>query len=987
MFRLNLFTKKGFPVFLCIMLGIFCFGSVPVLAGPNAAGEEEIKGSGAGYTATLFDGTNGLPTSDANAIVQTPDGFIWIGNYSGLIRYDGTSFFRYDASNGISSVVSLFVDSKERVWIGTNDCGVLFFDHGEFHAFSREEDLMSSSIRSIEEDSDGNILIATTQGLAYVDSENELHAVNDPQLNGKYICELQNDGNGIIYGEMLSGDFFSIEDLRVSSYFNGSSLNFGAISCIYPDTGNPGYIYLGTEESNIFYGSVNDGMKNARCLNASPETSINRITRLGSQLWVCADNGIGYFDSEDHYVSLENIPMNNSVDDIIEDYEGNLWFVSSRQGVMKISRNQFRDLFLAAKLPDMVVNSTCLYHDDLFIGTDSGLVCMDKYYNVKETELTDYLKDIRIRCIKSDSKDNLWLSTYGEKALVLMRPDGSIQSFTETEGLLNNRVRSTEELSDGSIAVATSGGVNILKDEKIIAAYSEEDGIHNTEILSMAEGADGKLYLGSDGDGIYIVDQNRTSRLGTGDGLTSEVILRIKKDPKEGFFWIITSNSLAFMKDQHITTIKNFPYSNNFDLYRDNNDNMWILASNGIYVVDAGQLLSDQENMEYTLYDTKSGLPTETTANSRSAITDDGTLYIAGTSGVTAINIDKAAEETREIKLAVPSIEVDDQLYNVENGSVTIPSGSRRIIIDGYALTFSLQNPKVSYYLEGFDDSPIVSTKQEMQPAIYTNLDGGEYTFHLSTVNTLTGEEQNSIAIRIIKKKALYEYTVVQISLVILLIAVILFIVWMYFRKRTERLERKAEEDRKFIAQLSKTFAKCIDIKDTYTNGHSFRVAKYTGLIAEKLGYSEAETEKFYNIALLHDIGKIGIPDRILNKPERLNDEEYQEMKSHPEKGYQILSDFQDIEPEFAYGAGYHHERFDGKGYPKGLKGEDIPKVAQIIAVADTFDAMYSTRPYRKKLPLETVVGEIKRIAGTQLNPEIVDAFIALYEEHVFDNE
>ena len=189
------------------------------------------------------------------------------------------------------------------------------------------------------------------------------------------------------------------------------------------------------------------------------------------------------------------------------------------------------------------------------------------------------------------------------------------------------------------------------------------------------------------------------------------------------------------------------------------------------------------------------------------------------------------------------------------------------------------------------------------------------------------------------------------------------------------------------IGQLSKTFAKCIDIKDTYTNGHSFRVAKYTKWIAEKMGYSEARVEEFYNIALLHDIGKIGIPDKILNKPEGLDDEEYQIMKSHAEKGYEILSDFSEIDPELAYGAGYHHERFDGKGYPRGISGEEIPEVAQIIAVADMFDAMYSTRPYREKMPLKTVVDEIKKCAGSQLNPKIVDVFMELYQEHVFDNE
>ena len=137
---------------------------------------------------------------------------------------------------------------------------------------------------------------------------------------------------------------------------------------------------------------------------------------------------------------------------------------------------------------------------------------------------------------------------------------------------------------------------------------------------------------------------------------------------------------------------------------------------------------------------------------------------------------------------------------------------------------------------------------------------------------------------------------------------------------------------------------------------------------------------------MLHDIGKISIPDSILNKPERLTDEEFAVMKSHSERGYEILQKI-DAAPELALGAGYHHERIDGKGYPRGAKGDEIPEVARIIAVADTFDAMYSTRPYRKKLPLATVAAEIQKAAGTQLSPKVVDAFMELVNEGAFDNE
>ena len=192
---------------------------------------------------------------------------------------------------------------------------------------------------------------------------------------------------------------------------------------------------------------------------------------------------------------------------------------------------------------------------------------------------------------------------------------------------------------------------------------------------------------------------------------------------------------------------------------------------------------------------------------------------------------------------------------------------------------------------------------------------------------------------------------------------------------------RKEVED--FTNEIIGAFANCIDGKDSYTNGHSLRVAKYTRLIAKKLGESDETVDKFYNIALLHDIGKIGIPDAILNKPGKLTPEEFEVIKSHPQRGYEILKDVK-IQEDISAGAHYHHERFDAKGYPDQLGGNDIPWVARIISVADAFDAMGSTRPYRQRLPVDFVVQEIENGSGTQFDPTVVKAFLELYKEGAF---
>jgi len=171
-----------------------------------------------------------------------------------------------------------------------------------------------------------------------------------------------------------------------------------------------------------------------------------------------------------------------------------------------------------------------------------------------------------------------------------------------------------------------------------------------------------------------------------------------------------------------------------------------------------------------------------------------------------------------------------------------------------------------------------------------------------------------------------------------------------------------------------------VDAKDKYTNGHSSRVAKYSKMIAERYGMSKQDLANVFYIAILHDIGKIGVPDTIINKPGKLTDEEYDVIKKHPEIGYNILKGIDAI-PGISIGALNHHERFDGKGYPEGINGNDIPEMARIIAVADAYDAMTSNRSYRKYISQEKVREEIVKGRGTQFDPVFADIMLDIIDE------
>ena len=200
------------------------------------------------------------------------------------------------------------------------------------------------------------------------------------------------------------------------------------------------------------------------------------------------------------------------------------------------------------------------------------------------------------------------------------------------------------------------------------------------------------------------------------------------------------------------------------------------------------------------------------------------------------------------------------------------------------------------------------------------------------------------------------------------------------------QVEALKSENKQLSEQAAKTILKALDAKDNYTFGHSMRVAYFSLVTGREHGLSEEEMYELELSAIFHDIGKIGTPDAVLNKPSRLSEEEFLIMKQHPENSYEILKEYPHFE-KVAENARLHHERYDGKGYPLGLKGEDIPLAARIILIADTFDAMTSTRPYRKGLPYEVAYDELIQFSGTQFDPGLVKCFIQGMEKEALKGE
>lgn len=197
------------------------------------------------------------------------------------------------------------------------------------------------------------------------------------------------------------------------------------------------------------------------------------------------------------------------------------------------------------------------------------------------------------------------------------------------------------------------------------------------------------------------------------------------------------------------------------------------------------------------------------------------------------------------------------------------------------------------------------------------------------------------------------------------------------------REEGKFEASR--VLELLRTMLACLEEKDSYTHGHSIRVTQYATVIAKHLQLQPSEIEEVQLVGLLHDIGKVGIPDNVLLKPAPLTKPEFEIMKSHPIRSARILEKANALH-SLVEGVKYHHERIDGLGYPDGLRGNEIPLYARIILIADTYDAMTSTRPYRLALDKDTALKELVRFSGTQFDRKLVEVFIdALKNPHKVD--
>ncbi|MDD2971906.1 MAG: two-component regulator propeller domain-containing protein [Lachnospiraceae bacterium] len=959
-----------------LTLGAFAFFMTLTMSPVRVRAEE--SGELSNQTQILYNSQNGLPTSESNAVCQTKDGYIWIGSYGGLMRYDGVRFINFSKEkNGIDAagIRSLYEDEEGTVWIGTNDKGLYSYHNGKFDKYTSDsEDL--NSVRCFTQTEDGTLYVGTATGLAKLDG-NVLTSLDIPDVNGQTIYTLSTDGNGVVWGTAGEGFAFALQDDRLVYGFQAGELSEYENYAVLADEND---IYIGTSANLLIQLTLQDNKYTAASLkqesfDTKEYCTINTLWKTkGGDIWIGTNSGAAYFDADKKLHVVKEISNDTFVNGICEDYEGNIW-ISTRAGVSKLTHGKFYQANEQAGLAGKAINAVCFLDDNVYAGGDSGLSVIDGDWAPVENALTKMLSGVRIRSLSRDTKGYLWISTYSDYGLIRYAPDTEeILTITQTDGLNVNRVRAVLPLSDGRLAVATTDGVCIIKDMQVTEKYSTKEGLVNGTILCLLEADDGTLLAGSDGDGIYAIGDGKVEHLGVEQGLRSGVVLRMAADKEADGVWISAGSELYFMKDRQITEITAFTsgIGSIFDMMVTEKD-IWILKSSGVLVVPREELLAQKTDMSVTEYGMESGLTGDIMANSWNCI-EDGMLYICTINGISVLNQKNIKKNEAPPKTAINFVTVthengEETVYRNPD-SIILASSDKRLSIQFAVLCYGLAPCTVEYYMEGFDHEKTSAQIRETNTASYTNLKGGSYTFRLRATNADGIRNEVGTALHITKTKGLLEYQSVWVMMILIIVLLGVLATRIVMGVRMKKMQKRQQEYKMITDQALRTIANTIDAKDPYTNGHSVRVAGYSREIARRLLLSEEEQEQVYYIALLHDIGKIGIPDAILNKPDKLTNEEYEIMKTHTTIGANILKDFTAL-PHIGDGAAGHHENFDGTGYPERKKANEQPLVVQIIRVADSYDAMSTKRSYRDPLDKNIILNELKDNSGIEYAPQI----------------
>lgn len=771
-----------------------------------------------GFTQTEYTEEDGFASGQANCICQSVSGYIWIGTDSGLYRYDGSEFLLYsldgetDGSN--YCINKIITTSTGALYVGTENYGLYLYNNGSFERVVDTYNMGIGNVKDMCEDQDGNIWIATSSEIYKLCADggvDEILADMDTEYDIGAIASYGNNiyaiGNNDTFINIIDGSI--VITLTKTDYMLSDDLNSLYID---PD----GTRYYGTMGHSVLKITNTNEYE---IIGTGALSGINKIFNDGSRNWFLSDTGVAYIDSEGLFNYMSGLAINDSMSDMLIDYEGNYWFTSSRKGLLFLGHSKFINYTGTYKLGESIVNCIIEYNNQIYIGTDDGLTIVDRNgETVTESELVNSLSGISIRQMYVDSSNYLWICTYKIYGVVKLSSTGLYKYYNRSDsGLISNFVNCITELSDGSMAVGTESGISIITDGKVVRNYTRNDGLENTDIISLYQDDTGILYAGTNGSGMCSIDIDANiKQISTADGITSNVVSSITGGTNG--LWIGTDNGLFYQEGviRQISAID--PSYSICDIILDNDGYLWLISSRGIQKYYENDLLSEAEpeGEIYTRYD---GLGSAITDNSKNYITDEGLVYLCCEEGLYALDTSNIYVNEIPPKVRISSVIVDGVEYAFSdlNGYIKVSENASRIIIKFSVLSYVNRNGiQVNYYLNGFETENITLSGTDIMEAEYTNLEGGTYEFVLSAENADGVKCDESLSFTI-EKELKFSETSTAKALIVIIVVFVLMVIGIVSRMIFRSMKNKSAQ----VEELSKKSAqveKSNQAKNYYVN-------------------------------------------------------------------------------------------------------------------------------------------------------------------------
>ena len=741
------------------------------------------------YKQIIYNQDSGLGSLEINCVYQSQSGYIWIGTDGGLYRFNGAEFRLFSLwdtdKQDVYYINSIFQDSKGRLWVCTNNYGLFYIEGGTSKHFDSEYYSGVKSVNDVCESSDGTIFVASAYGV-YTVLEPEMTLFRIENL-AKHNIDSITSVNDEIWGIYSGNTIFRIDSAGAVEERPSSDYTIEELSSISSDEN--GRIFIGTIGNEVITMS---GFNSAKTL-LSGKNGINTISVLGSRIYACTDNGVGYFRSDDSFVSLNHLKLDSYISDMLVDYEGNFWFASKRAGLLCLSKSKFSNMNNRYGIPENITNAICKVDNKTYIGTDEGLFIFDKDMKIVSNDLTQYLDGTSIRDIVCDDNGNIWFATYRRYGVVKYAPNGKYASISKSGGLISNLVKCLYVLQNGDVAAGTEDGISIISSNcEILNNYDYNSGLEYSNIDTLYQDEDGVIYAGSDGGGLYKISGSSIQNFNQTDGLNSNVITSITRG--NSGLWIGTNNGLTFY-DGTFRSVSNIDFSNNIYSCIANGNMIYIIGSKGLIFADEEELLGTKELSE-RYYSSGDGIDSLISSGARNLLDDEGVIYICTNTGVITFDTKNININDIPPRITVSEVDVDGEIYyyNQIGGEITIPADTQRVEISFAVLSFSnRENIQVKYQLEGFDNEPEYLSGSDVLKAVYTNLDGGKYTLVVSASNGDGIESKEQLSFNIVKEMGVFERKSIRYSFFALLLLIVMLITMTAFRLQKKFVGKNRE--------------------------------------------------------------------------------------------------------------------------------------------------------------------------------------------------